>query len=419
MEKNVFENLLQPVTPLIEETAASLNSQNNDGEKFSLSFLPFTVNILFAIVNRIKSVGKLVTEIKTSNVAETLGLVTASKSMYSEAFVRYDPNLYRIIFYNLLTAISFLGVPELKSLGQILLVDGSLFPAISTMQWASYKKTANAIKMHLAYSLNQMVPVEFLIREGNYSEKKFLSTILQKGITYVCDRGYISFKIFKQICDQGAFFIIRGKNKMCYAIQEYLVVDIPNDFLQFITKIQDIKVIFDNDKDGNSYRIVIFTALKEQYVLITNRFDLTTYQIIMLYAYRWQIELFFRFIKRTLKGIHLLAHNSNGIQIQFYLYMIAHLLLLAFKQECQKIKQDAEVENVSRGSADTENRKTRSGSAITKDASGRVYVRGLVSLLGDKLRTHWKFGLHWMIALKNKLLNTFDADLAIELCSYT
>ena len=90
--------------------------------------------------------------------------------MYSEAFVRYDPKLFRAIFYRLLTTISFLCVPEIKHLGQILLVDGSLFPAIITMQWASYKSTANAIKIHLAYDLNRMIPAQFLVREGNYSE---------------------------------------------------------------------------------------------------------------------------------------------------------------------------------------------------------------------------------------------------------
>ncbi len=65
--------------------------------------------------------------------------------------------------------------------------------------------------------------------------------------------------------------------------------------------------------------------------LVTNRFDLTTYQVIMLYAYRWQIELFFRFIKRTLNCIHLFSHDCKGIQVQFYLYMIVHTPTIGFQ----------------------------------------------------------------------------------------
>ena len=356
----------------------------------------------------------MVTEIKASDDAKAFGLVHGSKSMYSEAFTRYDPELFRAIFYQLITTISFLCIQEVKQLGQILLVDGSLFPAISAMQWACYKSTANAIKMHLAYGLNEMIPVQFLVKEGNYSEKKFLKEILEKGITYVCDRGYISFKMFKEICDKGAFFVIRGKNRMRFIVHEELVVDIPDRFSSFISKSRDIKVTFENDKDNVVYRIVKFIAFGEQYVLITNRLDLTTYQLVILYAYRWQIELFFRFIKRTLKGIHLLSHHPNGVQVQFYLYMIAYLLLLAFKQKCEQISDENES-NTEAGKAYTIDNPQNDVYANT----GRKYVRGLVSMLGKGLRKYWKIGLHWLTVLKKSLSKPFNVNIALNLSHYT
>jgi hypothetical protein len=359
----------------------------------------------------------MITEIKSSDDAAELKLVHASNAMYSDAFVRYDPKYFRVIFYQLITTISFLCVPEIKCLGQILLVDGSLFPAISSMQWASYKSTTNAIKIHLAYDLNKMIPALFLVREGNFSEKKFLKDILEKGITYVCDRGYISFKIFKHICDKGAFFVIRGKNKMCYSVKQQIIVDIPEKFFHFISKVKDIKVIFDNDKSNNAYRIVKFAALGEQYVLITNRFDLTTYQIIMLYAYRWQIELFFRYIKRTLKCIHLLSHDPNGIQVQFYLFMIAHLLLLAFKQECEKISDENKLVADCKAVNEIDNMQSNSNKGIKTNA-GRIYVRGLVSMLGEGLQKYWKIGIHWLTVLKKSLTKTFDRNFAVNIAQY-
>ena len=377
---------MAPVISIIKERESSIPG---DSDTYTLSFSAFSVNLLFGIINQIKSVSLIVTEIRSSDDAKTLGLVNGSNSMYSEAFSRYDAEYFKAILYQLLKTINFLRVPEIDCLGRILLVDGSLFPAISTMDWACYKSTANAIKMHLAYDLGKMISVQFLVREGNYSEKKFLSDILENGITYVCDRGYISFKIFKKICNNSAFFVIRGKNKMQYIVQEQLIVDIPDQFLAFINKVIDIKVTFKNDKNTNSYRIVKFVALGEKYVLITNRLDLTTYHVIMLYAYRWQIELFFRFLKRTLKGIHLLSHDPNGIQVQFYLYMIAHLLLLAFKQECErtsdehKLLADCEIThekgNIQIGIASNNEIKTN---------TGRTYVKGLVSMLGESLQKY-------------------------------
>lgn len=227
-----------------------------------------------------------------------------------------NPELFRKLFANLLTSCNFLGIPEIAHLGKILLVDGSLFPAISTMKWAKYKKGANAIKMQLVYELNRMIPVQFLSTEGNYSERQFLLDIIEKGVTYICDRGYISFKVFYKICDKGAYFVIRGKSNMEQILQENLEVNMPAQFLHFFESISNSLVIFSNDPYKKKYRIVRFTSMGESYILITNRFDLSTYEVIMLYAYRWQIELFFRCFKRSLKGIHLMCHNENGVQVQ-------------------------------------------------------------------------------------------------------
>ena len=410
---NVFNKILEPVFPLIKEAQNKIAGDSND---YKLSLLPFTVNLLFAIICRIESISKLVTEIKSSPVAEALELVKASKSMYSEAFRRYDSSILRNIFYQLLKTLNFLHIPEINQLGRILLVDGSLFPAIASMQWAHYKKTANAIKLQLAFELNRMIPVEFLCTNGNFSEKKFLTQILKKGVTYVCDRGYISFPMFKKICMESAYFIIRGKSNLQYAIKSQLDVVVPDKFLKFFSDISDAKIVFNNDKNEMIYRIINFTALGESYYLITNRFDLTTYQVIMLYAYRWQVELCFRFLKRTLKGIHLFTQNKNGIQIQFYLYMIGYLILLSFKQESIEVSDAYYGTTI--GKAQSNEEPEEESTDKNHHSSQRLYVQGLVSLLGSKLKKYWKISIHWLIVLKNKLLEKFDPKIAQTLSSY-
>jgi hypothetical protein len=182
---NVFNKILEPVLPLIKDAQSKIPGDSNE---YKLSLLPFTVNLLFAIICRIKTIGKLVTEIKSSPVAEALELVKASKSMYSEAFRRYDSSILRNIFYQLLRTLNFLNIPEIKHLGRILLVDGSLFPAVATMQWAHYKKTANAIKLHLAFELNRMIPVEFLCTKEISQKKNFSPTFLKKELhTFVTE----------------------------------------------------------------------------------------------------------------------------------------------------------------------------------------------------------------------------------------
>ena len=410
---NVFNKILEPVFPLIKDAQNNIPGDSND---YKLSLLPFTVNLLFAIICRIKTISKLVTEIKSSPVAEALELVKASKSMYSEAFRRYDSSILRNIFYQLLRSLNFLNIPEINHLGRILLVDGSLFPAIATMQWAHYKKTANAIKLHLAFELNRMIPVEFFCTNGNFSEKKFLTHILKEGITYVCDRGYISFSMLKEICMQSAYFVIRGKSNLQYAIESQLDVVVPDKFLQFFSDISDAKIVFNNDKNAMIYRLINFTALGESYRLVTNRFDLTTYQVIMLYAYRWQVELCFRFLKRTLKAIHLFTQDENGIQTQFYLYMIGYLILLSFKQESIEVSDSYHGTTIDKAESNKEPGEESTDS--NHHSSHRLYVQGLVSFLGSKLKKYWKISIHWLIVIKNKLLENFDPKIAQTLSSY-
>jgi len=406
--ETVFGFILKPALQIVEDCGKTLG---NDSEKYKLSFVPFTLNMMYGIIMGIPSIAQLVTDIKTSPALKALNAVIASKSMYSEAFSRYGTELYRNIFVALLKNLQFQHIPDLEALGKIFLVDGSHFPAIQSMHWAKYKHGFNSVKMHLAFELNRMIPVCFASGEGNGSERGFLTDIIENGITYVCDRGYVAFSVFYKINDAGAFFIIRGTSNLLYDINTYLTVSIPSTFLGFFTEIKDMSVTFKNDKTDILYRIVSFKVDMETYILITNRFDLTTYQVIMLYAYRWQVELVFRFLKRTLRGVHLYSQDPKGVEVQFYLFMISYLLLLFFKQDCI-INSDgsAEKEEI----AAPENRRhPTSDQPEPVGKNGRRYVRGLVSFLGEKLQRLWKIDIHWLISVRNLLMEPVDSSMVM------
>jgi hypothetical protein len=213
--------------------------------------------------------------------------------MYSEAFLRYDASIFRAIFFRLLTTLSFLGIPELQSLGQLCCVDGSFFPAIMTMQWATYKEEAPGIKLHLCFELNRMIATEFLVDSGNSSEKNALLKMAKATVTYIADRGYVKFALFKDLVDKGAHFVIRIKGNLLYTIIDPLEIKLPDNLIHLLREVKDLKITFDNDKARREYRLVSFTTMGIIFHLVTDRFDLTTYQVIMLYAYRWQVEALF------------------------------------------------------------------------------------------------------------------------------
>ena len=407
--ETVFESILKPVSHIIEDCGKMLG---DDAKKYTLSFTPFTLNLIYGFIMGIPSIALLVTHIKTKPELRKLNAVIASKSMYSEAFSRYSPDLYRSIFLKILKNIQFQNIPDLENLGKIFLVDGSDFPAIQSMYWAAYKEGINSVKMNLAFELNRMIPVCFSSGDGKSSERDFLTSIIHEGITYICDRGYVSFSIFQKIHESNAFFVIRGKSNLLYNIKEYITVNIPSGFLGLFSEIVDVKVSFANDKSKILYRIVSFKVDMETYILITNRFDLTTYQVIMLYAYRWQVELIFKFLKRTMTGVHLYSQDQKGVEVQFYIFMICYLLLLFFKQNCIAISDDlhgpktlAEKRINTDATAPSDSAASEYSEPVGKN--GRRYVRGLVSLLGEQLQKLWKIDIHWLEKIRNLLFDTF------------
>jgi len=409
--KTVFVEIISPVLPLLKEQAGKLEK---DALTYKLSFYFFALNLLYAIIKNIRSIGLLVTDIRTSPEASALGLVDASRSMYSEAFIRYDPRLFRRIFYRLLEQLNFLEIPEIKALGRLLCIDGSVFPVFASMVWAHYRKTGNAIKIHLALELNRMLPVQFISTEANASERTALLAMLESGVTYIADRGYLSFSLFHEITRRGAFFLIRIKTDLKHTCQEIMNPWIPPQWSTYVSQVTDCKITFANDKTQGIYRLVTFVALGETYFIVTNRFDLKTYEVIMLYAYRWQVELFFRFIKRTFNALHLWSHDPKGIEIHFYSYLIAYLLLLYFNQNCE-IQDNDSSDNPQ---SDEQHREDPPQTARRDLAESRLPPAcGIVSLLGASLKRYWKMGIHWLTTVRNLLLQPVTPAIIRMICS--
>ena len=395
----VFKTILDPLLPL---PRASCSQRKDDADVYTLSLAPFVINLVFAVLNNIKSISLLVTEIRTSTFARELGLTKASKSMYSEAFVRYPSTIFRSLFHRLLEQMRFLGIPELQLLGHLVCVDGSLIPAIKTMSWATYKKANNALKIHVAFELNRMIPVQIITTDANTSERKILARFLEAGVTYIADRGYVSFQMLQQLLVKKAFFIFRMKSNWKYVITQPLAFSVPASWQDYIGEVTDQKIRFCN-KEG-VYRLVRFTALGEVYFILTNRFDLKTHEIILLYAYRWQIELFFRCIKRTFNAIHLWTHEPNGIEAQYYLYLTVYLLLLSFKQQCSPQEQ------ATCGNTPADESENTAIEFAPSQQSRTPPACGIVTLLGKRLHRFWKIGLHWLTRVKNLLLAPFDLE---------
>jgi hypothetical protein len=411
---------MEPVQSFIERQNQELTPHYL--EKFS--YYNFFRLLIFYYVSDIPSIALLLnTYLKKDLLSPALKLPKVARSTFNDAFERFPPDLFQSAFIYLLKTLSLKAIPELAALGTLYCIDGSLFPILSSLLWAEYKENFQAAKMHLCFELNRMIPVNIIIGTGKSNERDALRQMLVAKVTYIADRGYVCFQLFHDILMAQAHFVFRVKSNLVYTVQESLPVELPKTVQALFQNVTDQLIQCNNDPFGHTYRLVRFQVGTEQFYLLTDRTDLTTFQIIMLYAYRWQVELTFRFLKRTMRGIHLINNSECGVSIQFYVILIVALLQLKLKQytmlqheqENQGPDTDADpnadTDQEPDVEANVDNSTSKAATASGKPISHPYQFFGMI---GEKLKKYWKIGIHWLSSLREILDHPFD-NAAIEI----
>jgi len=390
VKKTLFTLLLQPIEPIIASISEIID-QESDSQK--LMFADFVKKLIFGYVYQVSSLRNLSLELQTNPICRALKLELTPFSTLKDGFSRFESKHFKQLFETVLERTKLFQVPFLDEIGIFRVIDGSLFPTLLSMNWTNYRKRKNAFKLHLSFELNRMIPVELWVGKGNSSERSFLEKIIEEGITYIADRGYYSFALADKVMQSQAFFVFRGKDNLLCKRLEKLVIDVklPNCFKQVTDEI----VIFTGDDRQNKVRLISFRVAGSYFRLITNRFDLTTLNVIIIYAYRWQIELFFKFMKRSMNGIHLMNHSQNGVEIQFYVLMMVGILMLKLKQDCREREKDAEKVEVK----------------PEKKEEYQMNPSEWIKSIAKIFYKSWKISKNWLVVVKNSLAQVIDYQL--------
>jgi hypothetical protein len=402
-----FDAMFQPL-----ERPLAQHEQNHPAHhRETLHFKMWVRLLVYHFTKGCESGRQLLTD--TLSAAPELGLPQVKPSTFFDAFQRFPSAWFASLLTFLLGAVVWKAIPELDALGKLYCVDGSVFPALVTMLWAEYTSQHRAIRLHLCFELNRMLVVQFLVDTGKSNEKKALQEMLESGVTYIADRGYLSFPLLAAIVAAQAFFVFRAKANLVYTRMEKLPVNLPTMVQHLFRHVTDQRVRLTNAKGRPIYRLVSFQVSRERYLILTNRLDLTTFQVILLYAYRWQVELIFRFLKRSLNGLHLLSHSKEGVTIHFYALLITALLELRLKQQCVDLCETASPPPFSL-QAET-GQPTIAGLMINSERLAGTRGNTFLATVGEKLHRYWKINKHWLVALRNYLARPFDQQVVMTL----
>jgi len=263
-----------------------------------------------------------------------LNLPKIPRSTLSSKFYDFDPKLLHQIITILLVQI-FPKNPDLALIGQLNAVDGSFFTVIGGIFNRTKQEWSSQVKLHLNLNLNCMLPVNFESDYATSDERAAFLRMIERGVTYVVDRGYMAFYVLRHIIEQEAFIVMRVYESVVVTTVESFPVTLPTHMNHQWINVRDSLVHSNNkDAEGLAFRLVECTIGEVTYRLMTNRFDLTTYHILLIYAYRWQIELMFRFLKQTLGCKRIITQSPRGIETFFAGMLLTALLEAYLKVDC-------------------------------------------------------------------------------------
>ncbi len=405
-----FDELCEPIDSFLEQH----EHEHPPHHLEKLHFTDFVRKLIYHFAKNCESGRQLVIDLETA--PPELKLDEVKRSTFFDAFRRFPVVWFASLLASLLAAVAWQAIPELDALGKLYCVDGSLFPAIATMLWAQYTSQHQAIRLHFCLELNRMIPAHFLVDTGNSNEKKALLKMLEAGVTYIADRGYLSFSLLAAIEAAHAFFVIRAKVNLVYQRIERLSVTLPDTVRHIFRHVTDQRARLRNAKGKPIYRLVSFYVGRERYLILTNRLELTTFQVILLYAYRWQVELVFRFLKRSLNGLHLLSSSRRGVTIHFYALLLTALLELRLKQKCVTICESTQTTRASL--AFTDNTPAIAGLMINPEQLSGARGSTFLATVGQKLKRYWKISRDWLTALRNFLPQPFTYRVVFALGKY-
>jgi IS4 transposase len=260
--------------------------------------------------------------------------VAPKKSTLAYANENRPWELYQTVFEQTLCKCQELvrsqgGRKKFRFQNKLMSLDGSIIDlSVSMFDWAKFRRTKGAIKLHLLLDHDGYLPSFAVVTEGKRSEIKVARTLrFAPGTILAIDRGYVDYVWFRELTQEEVYFVTRMKDNAVYEVQEELQVP------QNSNVVRDQIICFPRlAREGEEP--VLFRRVEildqesgETIVFLSNLLAFGATTIAAIYKDRWEVELFFKALKQTLKIKTFVGTSANAVRTQVWTALIAMLVL--------------------------------------------------------------------------------------------
>ena len=261
-----------------------------------------------------------------------------SQSSLSRANERRDWRIFADFGQYLITIVRPLytnsSIPNIDIINEVFALDSTTISlSIKLFSWAEGKYSRGAVKIHTLLDLRGSIPTFIFITDGKCHDSNILDEIIPlPNAIYLMDKAYIDFVALFRIHKSGAFFVTRAKETM-----DYKVVERNYNIDEDTGLRSDETIMLKGPKSKNLYpeilRLVKYYDQEKDITLvfITNNFSVSALEIAHLYRNRWQIEVFFKWIKQNLTIKKLWGHSENAVKIHIWVAICTYLIVAYVK----------------------------------------------------------------------------------------
>jgi hypothetical protein len=234
---------------------------------------------------------------------------------------------------------------EMDLKGSVYALDSTVIDlCLNTFKWAYFELGKSAVKIHTQLDLKGNIPAFFWITKAKKHDINFLDILeFEAGAFYIMDRGYIDFERLYKINEQKAYFVIRPKDSLSFERLYSQAVDRSNGVR--CDQTIKLKQFYSKKRYPKKLRRIKYydQETKRYYIYLTNNFEQSAKTVADLYRHRWQIELFFKWIKQHLHIEVFWGYTANAVKIQIYAAMSAFLIVAIMKKRLKSNRNIYEI----------------------------------------------------------------------------